>query len=417
MRISLFRLWVMACCVLPMAVGCMAEAVNPSQGIEKESGSLYLAKRAFEIVQGIPGYRLVAGKSTLVRYNVGFEDPSEPQYYSAILKIFYEPTSSHVVYGETTRLTLLSWLDVTIPSKTRSGNAFEFSVAGTLIEKPGRYRFQMTLNRQDFSNPLAPGVISVEKVVTETLHPHVYYKVLFVPFNIDFFHDPAYQEKAWSAVRGYLARAPFSTYDSWNPGPSSKYWDVAPVVDRRDEWKVPNGRGGMCFDPMQQDDYQIHAATYAALVDYNSTAAEPAALAYGILPNDHLCNTGGSQQGDTAVGLLNLYLFVHEIGHDLLYSSLSNDDRTRDTCEPPASPCWEWAWVSDVKHYTANAMDWLGINSINPFYKVGRYNSIFGNVGYKRGVSAQPMPREAILGVPASPSASAVGGGLVAAPH
>ena len=313
-----------------------------------------------DLVQGLPGYSLIAGKDTLVAFT---------------------PYPSGMITGE-----VWSWLDVyklhpwgaefpelsyvrgtpvgeKLECNNQDGRCAEmnFFLNGEVLSEPGDYLFVITWHS------VADGRQRTDWVYERFYRPAVT-KVLFVPLGDDIFNTENLGELAMSSISHYFSRMPFPASAIEEKGPDQRYWDTYPMVPIAD-----------CLDANDRIDAQdgcITGAVFDALNSYNASAAVPANLAVGLFFNSY-SGAAGYATGvvaDCYAGSVGTC--THEIGHLL--------DPTEEPWDGTASTytcgyfyddldytfdCEDWAWdpaTGEVLDHTgqwtrpANVMSWWG---------------------------------------------------------
>ena len=323
-------------------------------------------KSRIEIVQGLPGYSLIAGKNTLVAFTP-YPSGMDLDHDAAWLDVY----KLHPWGAEYPTLSHIHGTPVGDAQQCDSHGdrcaEINFLVDGAYLEEPGDYWFVVTW-RGAADQPAV-----TDSAVVRFDAPAVT-KVLFVPVNG--------KEITAASVQDYFSRMPFASNAIEDLGPSGRYWDIYPET--------------VAIDLNSCDPYglcRVKGPIGDALQAYNADAPVKADLAVGIFSGGS-CGDVGCASGSTAL-CDTPNACTHEIGHLLDPTEEPWDQAaSSNTCgyfyrETDGSvDCQDWAY--DVKtdalfgpsaaRRPSNTMSWFR-GSPGSFYTRHFYETVCIGLG------------------------------------
>ena len=281
-------------------------------------------KSRIEVVQGIPGYSLIAGKNTLVAFTP-YPNGMQTGSNSAWLDIFQlhpwgaeYPANSHLPGTPAP-------VGKECNHRDKRCAEMNFIVDGNLINAPGDYWFVVTWTTQNH--------IQITESVVVRFYEPAKVKVLFVPIGQDMVSDPQLMEDARSIISRYIARMPFPSDAGDITGSSSEYADIFHGF-------IPFGEGWLIEGSMGLRDEnifgQVGDALHSVLNNYNSIAAVKAEFVIGIYKSTSpFPNPPGraNSWSNYAVCIMSAGVCTHEIEH------LVGTTREGEDGAAPASTC------------------------------------------------------------------------------
>lgn len=306
-----------------------------------------------DLVQGLPGYSLIAGKHTLVAFTP-YPSGMNLDNDAAWLDVYkLHPWGAEFPEVSHIRGTPVGDIQECDSHGSRCAE-INFLVDGGYLQEPGDYWFVINWRNKD-----DPTLIT-DSAVAHFNKPALI-KILFVPVND--------KEITSESVEHYFSRMPFASDAIEEKGLTGRYWDIYPEAVTI-ELNSCNPHE-LCT---------IKGPIGVALKDYNHSATVKADLAVGIF-NSRVCSNVGCASNGTAL-CDTPCTCTHEIGH-LLDPTEEPSDRyaTVNTCgyfyreTDTLINCLDWAYDGSTGEiyepsypdHPTNIMAWSG-STFKGFY-------------------------------------------------
>lgn len=329
-----------------------------------------------DVVQGLPGYSLVAGKHALVRANLGYKTLTDRAVDRAVLNVRSKGATLATVEGSPSTY---GWYDKQDTSASpRSGTSWEFFLDGKTTSMPEQYELEVKLV---YYNKVT-ATLAIRKQFTQPIK----FKVLFVFLNRNLFNDPNDRLYAWSNINFYTSAIPVPAASSPMWGVAAQYWDIS-----TDILPVPKD----CYKPsatcLHLEDHlcSLNQQLWEILQRYNKTSSVKADSVVGLVAGER-CFIPGAGTGYVAKADVryNLAVTTHEIGHIL------GADHTEETCFDDVDVtcecknnvankqiCRDWGWNPYIGNINKTTYSIMATDAMGEYFARSQYEKILNRWG------------------------------------
>ena|GEM_PF-4002443 len=263
-------------------------------------------------IQEVPPYRLISGKKTLVRVNVGYGSLSGiRQIDQAILNIIYRGAPIQYLEGTKAEKGWYVWGDTEMAQPP--GESWRFIVNGDILSNPGEYEFSVSLYESGMK------VAEVDR--SETFCSVQPEKILFASLGENLLGDENTAVQTLNTINDFFSKFPFPTInvESMSSGP---YWDF---IQHPLEMKEDCFNGSYCWNFMDfpgkfcsiWEDLSNTLETYNTN-PHNTPDFMPAKTIVGLGKNSLFCWPFKGLYGHhqvRGVASINQGILSHELGH------------------------------------------------------------------------------------------------------